>query len=334
MVRRYLVALNIFQRACLIGGDRSSPDSFYIREIARYVRHGCIRLYMLKDDYELAWQWLHRPIMRVDLESFPLLLNELGFVLSNVWTIPMERELVDYARSFSTLLSMDSFRLAASVLLGVDGIVSMEPEDFVQAPDDIQIIRREGRGNVFVQYSENETGERHSNTMFVATPYSFLLEIDRLFPKNTGEVRGDPEVCTLSLESSIMCSIKLRLQDWSISSSKQGICSVSVVLSHCIESYSYEATALATGEIDSLFGAINHCARQLVTVPQFHMSYTATAQGFPGPATVKVGLSYLDRSFHAVKVDDSALNAALEAYVEALNCVLNYSRSTFMLSDS
>ena len=195
------------------------------------------------------------------------------------------------------------------------------------------MIRREGRGNVFVQYSENEIGERHDNTMFVATPYSFLLEIDRLFPENVVGVVGDPEVCALNLESS-RCSIKLRLQDWSISSGKQGVRSVSVVLSHCIESYSHEATTSGKGEIDSLFEAINHCARQLVTVPQFHMTYTATAQGVTGPATVKVGLSYLDRSFHAVRIKDSALKAALEAYVEALNCVLNYSRITFMSLDS
>lgn len=333
MVKRYLVALNIFQRACLIGGDRSSPDSFYIRKIARYLRQGFIRLYMLRDDYEAARRWLHRPTIRIDLESFQQLLDDLEFVLGNVLIVAMERGLVDYARSFSTLLSMDSFRLAAAVLLDVDGIVSMEPEDFVQDPDDIEVISREGRGNVFVQYSENEIGERHDNTMFVATPYSFLLEIDRLFPENLVRVVGDSEGCSLNLGSS-RCSIKLRLQDWLISSGKQGVRAVSVVLSHCIESYSYEATTAEKGEIDSLFEAINHCARQLVIVPQFHMSYTATAQGFPGPATVEVGLSYLDRSFRAVKVDDSALNAALEAYVEALNCVLNYSRITFMSLDS
>ncbi len=330
MVRRYLVALNIFQRACLIGGDRSSPDSFYIRKIARYLRQGCIRLYMLKDDYEAAWRWLHRPSMRIDLESFPQLLNDLEFVLDNVLIVAMERELVDYARSFSTLLSMDSFRLAAAVLLDVDGIVSMEPEDFVQDPDDIQMISHNGKGHVFVQYAEDENEERHSATIFVATPYSFLLEIDRFFPEDREGYES--ESCGLNLESS-GCSIKLRLQDWSISSGMSGVYSVSIVLSHCIESYSYESTTLETGEIDSLFTGINHCARQLVTVPKFHMSYTAAAQGFPAPATVEVGLSYLNRSFRSIKVGDSALNAALEAYIEALNCVLNYSHNTFMSSD-
>lgn len=331
MVKRYLVALNIFQRACLIGGDRSSPDSFYIRKIARYLRRGCIRLYMLRDDYEAACRWLHRPTIRVDLESFQLLLEDLEFVLGNVLIVAMERGLVDYARSFSTLLSMDSFRLAAAVLLDVDGIVSMEPEDFVQDPDDMQMIGRAGKGDVFVQYAEDEFGERHSATIFVSTPYSFLLEIDRLFPEDI-EV-GETEACAVSLDL-FGCLIKLHLQDWSISSGKHGVRSVSVVLSHCVESYSYETPVLDTGEIDSLFGAINHCARQLVTVPQFHMSYAATAQGFPGPANVRVILSYLDKSFHAVRVDDSALNAALEAYLEALNCVLNYSHNTLMSSNS
>ena len=74
---------------------------------------------------------------RIDLESFQQLLDDLEFVLGNVLIVEMDRGLVDYARSFSRLLSMDSFRLAAAVLLDVDGIVSMEPEDFVQDPDEI-----------------------------------------------------------------------------------------------------------------------------------------------------------------------------------------------------
>lgn len=334
MTRRYLIALNIFQRAFLNGVDERSPDSFYLRSVAQFIRRRIIRLYMLRDDYENARNWLNRPILRDNLaQKAPALLSDLEYVLRNVFVKEMEVELYDYARSFSTLLSMDSLRLAAASLLKVDGIVSMEPEDFVQDSDDIKEIRKHGKGFIFLENAESEDGSRDRIYIFVATPYSFLIQLDNDFGEESfacNSIDGNSE----SFREN-NCP-KLNLHDWGLTTGMRGITAISLTLSYCAYFHTHRQLIPKTGEVDSLFLAINSCARALLQqdvrepnyLPEFHTSYTSTsAQGLPGLINVEVGLSYLDRNFQASRSGKSTLDCTLNVYIDALNKVIQYAHT-------
>ena len=326
MVKRYLIALDIFQKACLTGSEQTSPGSFYMRSFARYLRQGYIRLYMIKHDFESALGWLNNPDIRVDLEKSREIFYDIKFVLDNVYVIEVERDLLSNARQFSTLLSTDALRLAASSLLDVDGIVSMDPLDFVQDSSDIKELSQKGKAWIVVDDAEDEEGNQQPVTMFVATPYSFLLELDRLIGETAGVHISDEKS---PLDEAEHHAIKLRLQSWSVTVSEDGTEALSVTLSSSNDSYTYEASDLSLDLISSLCLAIDHCARILTDLPEFHVSYTVlSSQGLPGTVRAEIGLSYFGKTFLAKSSGNSTIGCILEAYVNSLNQVLSHSYSS------
>ena len=325
---RYLIALNLFQKACLAGGGRGQPYGHYMRKLAQYIRRNFIRVFMYEPDYKSALEYLNDPYIRDFLEESPKLLRDIDYILHNVHRYDKTRALIERARCYSSILGADSLRLATALSLSVDGIVSLEPEDFIQRPAELELIRP-GRGHIFVETNENLDGGEEEITIFVATPYSFILEIEEHIA-NISSDNSDLDQTTI--ENTRVASDRLsqiQIDDWSLSASKAGVQRASVTLKHRSGKFAtYYLCESGIGEIDSLLIAINRCVEQLVELPAFHLSYTVnSAQGIPSPVQVEIGLSYFNRLFTGCSRGSSTNECTISAYIQALNKVLSYSQN-------
>ena len=325
---RYLLALNLFQKTCLAGGGDERPYEYYMQNLAKHIRRNFIRVYMYEPDYKSTIDYLNDLYIREHLDKFPNLLRDINYVLGNVRLYRKNRDLVDRARCYSSLLGADAFRLAAALSLAVDGIVSFEPADFIQRPEDLEVTRR-GRGNIFVEQSQDIEGCEDVITIFVATPYSFLLEIDEYvnaISQDNAELEQQRLVCEVSISSKLE---QICIEDWSLLTGKSGVKSVSISLRSKDGRIAHGMRAESElGEIDSLLELINECANELIDLPSFHLSYTVnSAQGIPSPVQVEIGLSFLNRLFTGSCQGDSTNECTIKAYMQALNKVLVYSQN-------
>lgn len=332
--RRYLLALNLFQKTCLAGGGRGQPYGHYMRKLAQYIRRNFIRVFMYESDFKAAIDCLNDPYNREHLEESPQVLRDITYVLRNVRRYGRSRALIERARCYSSLLGADSLRLSAALFLSVDGIVSLEPEDFVQRPGDLEVIRT-GRGHIFAETDEDLDGGEEEITIFVTTPYSFLLEIEEHI-SNISSDHTALDVIKSSYSPSALERLSLiYVDDWSLTTGVSGVVRASVTLKHRdgrSASYSIGSSEMrefdSLGEIDSLLIAINRCTEQLAELPAFHLSYTVhSAQGIPSPAQVEIGLSFLNRLFTGCCKGSSTNECTINAYMQALNKVLCYSKS-------
>ncbi|MGF1461474.1 MAG: hypothetical protein ACFBSG_20910 [Leptolyngbyaceae cyanobacterium] len=325
---RYLLALNLFQKTCLAGGGGGQPYGYYMQRLAQYIRRNFIRVFMYEPDYKAALDCLNDPYNREHLEEFPQVLRDITYVLRNVRRYGRSRALIERARCYSSLLGADSLRLSAALFLSVDGIVSLEPEDFVQRPGDLDVVRT-GRGCIFAEIDEDLDGGEEEITIFVATPYSFLLEVEEHISQITSEnaVLGNSRSVTAQVISGRIS--QLYIDDWSLQTGQTGVLYVSVTLKHRDgRAANMSLRNTEVGEIDSLLIAINRCIEQLTELPAFHLSYTVhSAQGIPSPAQVEIGLSYLNRLFTGCCKGNSTNECTINAYMQALNKVLIYSKN-------
>ena len=326
MPGRYLLALNLFQKTCLAGGGDERPYEYYMQKLAEYIRRNFIRVYMYEPDYRSAIDYLYDPYIREHLEKFPDLLRDTHYVLSNVRQYKKSRDLVDRARCYSSLLGADALRLAAALALAIDGIVSFEPADFIQRAEDKEAIIS-GRGDIFVEENQNIEGFEDVITVFVATPYSFLLEIDdhvNVLSQDNADLEQQ------RIEGEVNKSSKLEqicVEDWNLLTGKSGVKSVSVSLRSKDGRVAHKNVVGSDfGEIDSLLAVINECANELIQLPSFHLSYTVnSAQGIPSPVQVEIGLSFFNRLLTGSCRGDSTNECTINAYMQALNKVLVYS---------
>lgn len=327
---RYLLALNLFQKTCLAGDGGGQPYGHYMRQLAQYIRRNFIRVFMYESDYKTAIDCLNDPYNREHLEDSPQVLRDIAYVLRNVRRYGKSRALIERARCYSSLLGADSLRLSAAIFLSVDGIVSLEPEDFVQRPGDLEIIRRKGRGHIFAETDESlDGGENEEITIFVATPYSFLLEIEEHI-SNISSDNAELENSKTAYSQVISDRLsQVYIDDWSLETGRSGIAKASVTLKHRDgRTASCSLQNPDIGEIDSLLIAINRCTEQLAELPAFHLSYTLnSAQGIPSPAQVEIGLSYFNRLFTGCCKGNSTNECTINAYMQALNKVLCYSKN-------
>lgn len=328
MYGRYLLALNIFQKACLNFG--SNLFSHYLGKLAQYIRRGFIKVYMVEHDHQEALEWFNDPLLRKDIEQNATLARDLQYVLNNTAVYRRDSELIERARCYSTILGMDSLRLASALIQGLDGIITLEPDDFIQRPEDIDLVCI-GQGCLFVEHVENlDEQEEDDIEVFVTTPSSFIIKMDNYLQEIAG---GD---LYISNDETNICSIVdsqpiVLLQDWRLTISNQGLESLAVSLKNQAGKEVNRQVKPNTGEVDSLFLEINKCTRELAFLPDFHVSYTvASAEGVPSPIEVEVGLSYLNKLFIGWKTGSSTLGCTLEAYLEALNKVLAYSQKRFL----
>lgn len=328
---RYLLTLNIIQRACLAIGDEDKPSWFFIREIAGFLRRGFVHLYMIKNDHVQALEAINDPILKEDLAKDPRSLRDLLLIINHVSCIERSREILERARDFR-ISAADAIRLAAALNLDVDGIVSLEPKDFVHHPPDLEEIAREGKGYVLVERVENldrVEGEDEVRIL-VTTPYTFIEEICTSINLAGGESSSQDD--SSSAEEDEACDSQLvdvsqfAVVAWELILDQDRVRQVFVEIEDQFgyrRSYKSEGVA---GEIDSILLAIDQCVKQLVSLPKFYLHYTVTsAQGIPSPVKVEIGLLYDNKIFMGIDSGSSTLNCTIDAYVSALNKVLRYS---------
>ena len=326
---RYLLTLNIIQKACLAGGDVDRPAWFFICEIARLLRRGLIRLYMIKNDHIQALVFLQNPIFREDLERSPRLLRDLIFITNHVSVIEDSREIVERARLLKISAS-DAMRITAAVMLNADGIISMEPQDFVYYYPDREELGRYGRCDALVDRNENiESGEEDEIRMLVMAPYAFIESIPDEIKQAIGYPRIDREDDleeANQFSESIIDVTQVAVVDWQLSTGQSSERNIFIELENQFGNRTFYEQVSFSGEIDAMFMAINECVQQFIPLPRFHLHYTVTsAQGIPGPVKIEVGLMYLNRIFMGTESGDSTIDCTVRAYIQALNKVLRYS---------
>lgn len=332
-LKRYLLTLNTIQSACLAGGEDNRSIWFCIRGISRFLRRDFIHLYMVRRDYDQAVDFLRDPIFRDRLRSNPTLLRDLKFMVDSVYVIENDCGIVDIATDFS-FLCMDAIRMAATLVSGLDGILTLEPLDFVDNPADSDVMREHGEASVSVGSLENiDSGTDHIRIL-VTSPFVLVRKIyDQI-----GAVIDDDfsDADESEADNSVSVNVtRLRLSHWSLDIDQTGLRKIYIELEdqfgikqHFDESASDEDFASAVpslGEIDSIFLAINKCAGKFTQLPNFYLSYTVTsAQGVPSPVKVEIGLTYLGGNFLGVCSGNSTIGCTASAYLKALNKVLWY----------
>lgn len=334
-LKRYLLTLNNIQSACLAGGEDNRSIWFCISGISRFVRRDLIHLYMVRRDYDQALDFLRDPIFRDRLRSNSRLLRDLQFVVDSIYIIENDREIVDIATDLH-FRCMDAIRMAASLTAGLDGIVTLEPLDFVDNPLDSEEMRAHGEAAVLIGELENIESGIDPVRVFVTSPFvlveNIYKQIGAAFDDDF-DIHDEPDI---NNDTSVAFT-RLRLSHWNLIMGQEGLERICVELedqfgvrqyfdsSESDEPTLSEQLMSSLGEVDALFLVINACAEQFVKLPDFYLSYTVTsAQGVPSPVKVEIGLIYLGGTFSGVCSGNSTIECTASAYLKALNKVLWY----------